>query len=128
MKHLSVEAALARIEEEHPEFEDDGLSFFPDWIYRRWKLGNAGRIHDWRYCSRCHPAGSMNQAARSEADADIRRHARELLPWWLRLTPYILGLGTHLGGGTSAWNSCGPKSDERCRHNIEMPTWMKALG
>lgn len=127
-KSMDVEAFLARIDKEFPDFIDDGLSFFPDWIYRRWKLRKAGRIHDWHYCSRCHPAGSMNQAQRALADAYLRWHSQTLLPWWLWLTPYVLFAGVHLGGGVSAWNSCGSSSGKRCRHNIEMPKWMATLG
>lgn len=117
------------INERFPDFVDDGLSGgFPDWLYGRHNLAVAGRVHDWHYCTRCHQQGTMNQAHRSFADRALRTHARELLPWWLRVAPWVLYLGVRIGGGGSAWNSCGPSRGERCRHNIEQPTWMRALG
>jgi hypothetical protein len=39
-----------------------------------------------------------------------------------------LYFGVRIGGGGSAWNSCGPSRGDRCRHNIEQPGWMRALG
>ena len=42
------------IQQEYPDFQDDGLSFFTDWIYNRWNLRLAGRVNDWFYCGRCH--------------------------------------------------------------------------
>lgn len=110
-----------------PDFRDSGLSFFPDWIFRRWSLGLAGRVHDWHYCSRCHRAGSMTWGAKGFADRALRKHARDLLPWYLNLTPLILHIGVRLGGNSS-WDSCGPDAGEWCRHNIEKPVWMQAFG
>ncbi len=130
MKEIKpVQHYLEVIRNEHANFLDDGLSGgFPDWLYYRFRLGLAGRVHDWHYCSRCHPQGTMNQAARRFADRALIAHARELLPWWLPLAPIILYLGVRLGGGTSAWNSCGSTRGDRCRHNITQPVWMQALG
>ncbi len=119
----------AIIQDDFPGFEDDGLSGgFPDWLYARHHLSLAGRVHDWHYCSRCHPQGTMNQAHRAFADTALRVHARELLPWYLRIAPWLLYAGVRIGGGGSAWNSCGPTRGERCRHNIETPAWMKIRG
>lgn len=119
---------LIKIDKGWPGFRDDGLSGgFPDWIYGRWNLRLAGRVHDWHYCGRCHRAGTMNQAHRKFADRALRQHARELLPWWLSLAPLILYAGVRFGGGGSAWNSCGPDQGELCRHNVPQPDWMLAL-
>jgi len=118
---------LQLIDTKYAGFKDDGLSNFPDWIYSRWGLWRAGRVHDWGYCTRCHRIGTMNQKARRRADRALRQHARELLPWWLNLAPLVLFWGVRVGGGTKAWNSCGYHEGERCRHNIERPAWQVAL-
>lgn len=124
----SVLFYLQEIEDSTPEFVDDGLSGgFPDWIYARHNLRMAGRVHDWHYCTRCHRVGTMNQAHRKFADRALRKHARELLPWYLNVAPLILYAGVRLGGGGSAWNSCGTTRGERCRHNIARPDWMHPL-
>jgi hypothetical protein len=140
---------LDRIMEKTPAFKDDGLSFFPDWIYKyilHLSLTPAGRIHDWHYCARCHDIGSMSQKARLFADLALRVHAKEILRTprpttnrflrWVRfvraryprLAPRILYRGVRIGGGANAWNSCGNTRGELCRHNMPMPAWMKALG
>jgi hypothetical protein len=127
-KRRDVAHFLILIGKHHPGFEDDGLSFFPDWIFRHWNLCKAGRIHDWHYCSRCHAAGTMNQTRRDLADKYIKQHARELLPWLLRPISHLLRGGVFIGGGIRAWNSCGPSAGDRCRHNMKQPVWMVALG
>ena len=119
---------MSQIDKLYPDFKDDGLSGgFPDWLYERWELWKAGRVHDWHYCSRCHPAGTMNQEHRRRADRLLRQHARELLPWYLQLAPILLYWGVRIGGGNSAWNSCGPIEGQRCRHNMILPQWMKVM-
>jgi hypothetical protein len=110
---------------DYPDFEDDGLSGgFPDWMYKKWLLGLAGRVHDWNYCTRCHKAGSMTDPKKKWADKALRKHARELLPWYLCLAPIVLYVGVRVGGGFGSWDSCGPEEGDRCRHNIEQPQWM----
>ena len=118
---------LMWIATEFPSFKDDGLSFFPDWIYARWGLWRAGRVHDWLYCGRCHPMGTMDQRARRFADRALRQHARELLPWWLSIAPLALYFGVRVGGGGKAWNSCGYYAGELCRHNQPRPNWQYSL-
>jgi hypothetical protein len=126
-KPKKLDYYLTQIAQLWPGFEDDGLSWFPDWIYRRWELHLAGRVHDWHFCSRCHLAGSMTRGAEKFANRAIRKHSRELLPWWIRATPFILYYGVKFGAH-NAWDSCGPHAGERCRHNIKKPAWMRALG
>jgi len=114
-----------------PDFVDDGLSGFPDWIYRlilRHNLTPAGRVHDWHYCTRCHRRGTMNQAHRKFADMALLEHVKELLHWHGWVTPWVLYFAVRWFGGGSAWNSCGDTQGERCRHNMRQPTWMRALG
>lgn len=144
-----LEFYLAKIDTETPDFKDDGLSCFPDWIYRyilRFNLTPAGRVHDWHYCARAQPQGTMNQKRRLFVDVALREHAREIIRHPVptdnrflrfvrrvrcrvpRLAPWILYRGVRWFGGTSAWNSCGPTKGERCRHNLQMPGWMRALG
>jgi hypothetical protein len=120
----NVDWYIFRITREVPEFEDDGLSYFPDWMYRRWELSISGRVHDWHYCTRCHRAGSMTDQAKRFADKALRQHARELLPWYLNLAPIVLYVGVAVGGGFGSWDSCGPEEGFWCRHNIEQPDWM----
>ena len=116
---------IYRITIETPDFEDDGLSGgFPDWMYRRWELSIAGRVHDWHYCTRCHKAGSMTDQSKRFADKALRKHARELLPWYLNLAPIVLYVGVYVGGGFGSWDSCGTEVGDRCRHNITQPDWM----
>jgi hypothetical protein len=110
---------------EFPDFEDDGLSGgFPDWAYRRWHLWKSGRVHDWHYCTRCHKAGSMTDPAKKFCDLALRVHARKLLPWYIRLAPWVLYIGVSVGGGFGSWDSCGVEEGDRCRHNIKQPDWM----
>ena len=117
---------LTQIAQLWPEFVDDGLSGgFPDWLYARHDLWIAGRIHDWHYCSRCHPEHAMNQAHRMAADLLLLKHSKELLPWYLQVAPYVLYFGVRWFGGNAAWDSCGPTRGARCRHNILLPDWME---
>jgi len=123
-----VDYYLAKIELEFPGFEDDGLSGgFPDWVYAGYRLSDAGRVHDWHYCSRAHKRGTMNQEHRLFADLALRQHARELLPWYLGFAAFVLYFGVRWGGGKAAWNSCGPSVGTLCRHNLAAPRWMAAL-
>ena len=116
---------IYRITRKNPDFVDDGLSGgFPDWMYRRWELSIAGRVHDWHYCTRCHKAGSMTDQSKKFADKALRKHARELLPWYLNLAPVVLYVGVYVGGGFGSWDSCGTEVGDRCRHNITQPDWM----
>jgi hypothetical protein len=123
-----IDYYLTTIAKLTPDFTDDGLSFFPDWIYRlvlRHDLAPAGRVHDWHYCTRCHRSGGMNQARRKFADLALRRHARELLHGHFHVAPLVLYAGVRWFGGGEAWNSCGPTRGERCRHNMRAPSWMR---
>ena len=113
------------ITREWSDFEDDGLSGgFPDWMYRRWELSICGRVHDWHYCTRCHKAGSMTDKSKKFADKALRKHARELLPWYVKVAPIVLYIGVYVGGGFGSWDSCGSEEGDRCRHNIKQPDWM----
>jgi len=133
----TVQICLDRIIAEHSEFLDDGLSGgFPDWMYRRYRLGKrAGRVHDEGYCTRCHKAGSMTKDQQEYLDHQLKTHADECLPWWLPIAPIILFLGVKIGGGGS-FDTCGAnprdatdeqKADGLCRHNMQMPDWMRNL-
>jgi len=119
---------LDKIVDEAPEFRDDGLSGgFPDWLYGRFDLRLAGRVHDWHYCTRAQPRDSMNQAARLFADRALRRHARDLLPWYAQIAPLVLYYGVRWGGGGAAFDSCGPTRGARCRHNLQPPPWFRLV-
>jgi hypothetical protein len=125
-----VDYYLTTISTLTPDFVDDGLSWFPDWIYKyilRHNITPAGRVHDWHYCSRCHRRGAMDQAHRTFADKALRVHARELLHGHFRIAPLVLWMGVRWRGGGSAWNSCGRTRGTRCRHNMLMPGWMRQL-
>lgn len=66
----------------------------------------------------------MTDKAKRFADKALRVHAKELLPWYLRISPNILYVGVFVGGGFGSWDSCGPEEGDRCRHNIKQPDWM----
>jgi hypothetical protein len=124
-----VDFYLNFINQISPDFLDDGLSCFPDWIYRyllKHNVSPAGRVHDWHYCSRCHPSGTMDQTRRKQADRLLRLHVRELTHGHFRLTPWVVWLAVRRYGVNRAWNSCGPNRCARCRHNMRMPEWMEA--
>ena len=124
-------AILAEIDRTTPGFSDDGLSLFPDrWFGFDFKW--AGRIHDWEYCSRAHPAGAMGVRAKKRADRRIGRLVRAALPWRWKVLGTVVRLGVWRGGYGS-YNSCGPvpygATDEQlvgglCRHAILRPDWM----
>lgn len=104
-------------------FKDDGCSNSPDDLWG-FDFGWACRIHDWRYCTRCHPAGSRDYEHRQRADRELRENLRTSLPWRWRWVSWIYWRGVQAGGGFDAWNSCGPEDGDRCRHNRKMPRWM----
>ena len=78
--------AAALLAEIPDSFIDDGCSNSPDsiWGFRfRW----ACRIHDWRYCSRAHAAGTMHYANKMVADDELYDFIGSSLPWrwrWVR--------------------------------------------
>ncbi len=114
----------ARLLQDIPDvFTDDGCSNAPDAIFG-FRFDWACRIHDWRYCSRCHPAGTMHYANKQTADHELSNHMGATLPWRWRWVRRIYLRGVQAGGGFDAWNSCGPEDGEFCRHNIELPPWM----
>ena len=110
--------------EEIPEhFLDDGCSNSPDRIFGfdfRWSC----KIHDWRYCGRCHPAGTMHYQNKLTADQELRENLKASLPWRWRWVSRVYWRGVQIGGGFDAWNSCGPENGDACRHGIARPTWM----
>ena len=123
------------------DFKDDGCSNSPDGFLMvvskrrglRWLKRFARsfkpycRLHDARYCSRVNPAGTMNQRARTFADKELGRNIRGVLPFSLQWLGWGYFRATSEFGGRRAWNSCGPASGERCRHNLPMPQWMADL-
>lgn len=113
-------------------FLDDGLSSFPDSLLG-WSIRSAGRAHDFLFCSRCHPAGTMDNEWRENADWRIGQWVKAKLPFGLRLIGYAVFAGVYVGAG-HAFDSCGknPKNANAgqlaaglCRHNINKPDWMK---
>ena len=104
-------------------FVDDGCSNARDSIFG-FDFRFACRIHDHAYCTRRWPAGHMTQAHRRVADENLGMMIRAVLPrrwrwvgWWYRR-------GVHLGGGVSAFDSCGPTQGDLCRHGMSKPEWM----
>jgi hypothetical protein len=129
---LPPELALELLERIPDEFNDDGCSHSPDrlWWFGWWWFRWACRIHDWRYCGRCHAPGSMNQTARRWADTELGLFIRlSVPPWaWPVATLYRVTVRRH--GGRSAWHSCGPYTWSEdpaglCRHGIARPDWME---
>ena len=112
-----------KLEQIPDEFVDDGCSNVRDG-FLGWNFRPACRAHDADYCTRLWPAGAMTQAHRTVADRDLRDGIKAMLPWRYRWVGWCYRLGVHLGGGVSAFDSCGPTSGGRCRHNMPMPQWM----
>ena len=112
---------------EIPEhFRDDGCSSSPDDLFGfdfRW----ACRIHDWRYCTRCHPAGSMTWQRKNDADGELKENIRTSLPWRWRWVRFLYHRAVFIGGNFGAYDTCGPEAAECCRHGMAMPGWMRAL-
>jgi hypothetical protein len=109
-----------------PDFVDSGCSNAPDSIFGR-PIAWACRIHDWRYCTRAHPAGAMTQRWRQDADRELGANVRGSLPFALRWVGWVYWRATHRFGGDDAFDSCGPEVGERCRHNLARPAWMGGI-
>ena len=105
------------------EFVDDGCSNSPDGWFG-FDLRFACRIHDWRYCGRCHRAEFMDQARRHRADAELERNIQSVLPWRWRWVGWFYLRAVHVAGGIEAWDSCGLEEGELCRHRMPLPPWM----
>lgn len=112
---------LAEIPE---EFVDDGCSTAPDALFG-FRLGWACRIHDWMYCTRAWPAGTMDQHHRKHADDLLGEMIRQALPWRWRFVGWIYRAAVRRHGGHAAFDSCGGEAGERCRHNLPRPGWME---
>ena len=125
-------------------FTDDGCSNSPDgfflWAKKlskrrgfRWLRGLVRsfrwccKIHDWRYCTRCHPPGSMTKGAQTYADKELGWNVRSVLQFFVKWYGWMYWKVTSELGGRRAWDSCGPASGELCRHGMPMPEWMVKL-
>lgn len=105
------------------EFQDDGCTNAPD-AWFGFELRWACRIHDWRYCSRCHRAEFMGQSNRHRADAELARNVQSALPWRWRWVGWIYLRTVDQFGGVDAWDSCGFEALDRCRHGMALPPWL----
>lgn len=105
-------------------FQDDGCSAAPDRLFRR-DLNWACRIHDWWWCTRCHPKGSMTQSWRKAGDALLASFIRQALTDHpLRGLAYL----AYRWGpwfGRNGFDTCGSEVGTYCRHNIPRPSWMR---
>lgn len=108
------------------EFGDDGCSNAPDSIFWR-SIKWCCRIHDWRYCSRCHSPVAMTRRGRAYADKELGWNVRSALPFTTRWAGWFYYRATARFGGMEAWNSCGPGAGLLCRHGMEVPEWMADL-
>jgi hypothetical protein len=116
------------------EFEDDGCSRSLDGTFRvswRWVC----KIHDWRGCTRAHPAGALTLDKMHEGNAELW-HWMGALPVYVRPARWVYYAVLARVNGDVAWDSCGPKPlgvtyarhrrEGLCRHGMAMPDWMKA--
>jgi len=104
-------------------FKDDGCSNSLDSLFGfvfKW----ACRIHDWMYCTRSHPAGTMTWGYKVLADNLLKRYMRASLPLRWRWVRYGYKSAVFLFGGFGSFDSCGPKAGKLCRHNMPQPPWM----
>lgn len=114
-------AILAGIPE---RFVDDGASHAPDSVGST-NLRPVFRIHDWMYCTRCHPPGTMTGEWRKKADADMKLFMGLGLPWYSRWVRRVYYWAVKkFGGRYEIFDSCGPEAGDFCRHNMPMPLWM----
>ncbi len=98
-------------------FRDDGCSNAPDSVFGfrfRWVC----RLHDWRYCTRCHPPGVLTQGWRHMADRELRSFISASLPWRWRWLKWAYYGGVWWAGGIEAFDSCGRDVGDFCRHGI----------
>lgn len=105
-------------------FVNDGCTNAPDTLFG-FELGWACRIHDWRYCTRCHPAGTMTAGHRRRADAELGANVRAALPWRWRWVGWVYRTAVWRYAGISAFDSCGPSAGLKCRHHMPIPRWMR---
>lgn len=105
-------------------FIDDGMTAFPDNLFG-WKLAAYGRVHDWLYCSRSHPRGTMSKKHRRLADKVLRSALAAEAPRGLRWIPRLVFRAVRMFGAPS-YDSCGPDRGELCRHGMRIPVWMEA--
>ena len=125
-------AVLARIPD---HFVDDGCSNSPDsWFGFNFRW--ACRIHDWRYCTRCHAPGTMTYNAKLVAEDEIKDNIKASLPLRWRWVRFVYYGAVFTLGGFGAFDTCGRRpagaSDGQleaglCRHGMPMPEWMKGL-
>lgn len=108
------------------DFNDDGCSNSPDSIFGfdfKW----ACRIHNWSFCTRCHPPGTRTYAAEAQANIRLKRHIDAALPFRWSWVKYVYYTAVWRYGGMGAFNSCGPEAGFRCRHGQVQPKWMRDL-
>lgn len=113
-------------------FVDDGCTNAPDSLFGfdlRW----ACRIHDWEFCTRCHPPGSMTLQAMYDANDRLRRFVGESLPWRWGWIKHVYYAAVVRFAGDYSWDSCGYRpvgaSEDQlkkglCRHGMESPIGM----
>ena len=106
-------------------FVDDGCTSSPDGWFGfdfRW----ACRIHDWLYCTRAHPAGTMTYEWKVKADHALSEFIRASLPLRWRWVRWVYEGMVLFAGGWGSFDSCGPEVGKRCRHGLRAPWWMLA--
>ena len=112
-------------------FYDDGCSRAPDsWF--GFDFGWACRIHDWGYCTRSHPRGTMTPGYKVAHDHLLGVFVSASLPsMWKWIGP--LYKATVLAVGFNSYHTCGvpPKGArprqvdaDLCRHDMPRPDWM----
>lgn len=106
-----------------PLFRDDGCSRAPDRLFGA-SLTPACRVHDFWYCTRVWPAGTLTQAHRHKADEFLGLSVRALLPFGVGWIGWLYWRAVHWWGGTAAFDSCGLEAGTFCRHGIKAPWWM----
>ena len=104
-------------------FISDGFSNSPDKLFG-FDFTWACKIHDWSYCSRCHNAGTRTHASKTQADARLKRHIDESLPFRWSWVKYVYHTAVWRYGAMGSFNSCGPEAGFRCRHGQTQPEWM----
>lgn len=119
-RHEVLVELQRRLDQIPPLFADDGCSGVADWWFGS-DLRPACRVHDFWYCTRGWPAGTLDQAHRHDADAFLGRSVRALLPLGLGWIGWFWTWFVHRYGGDESYDSCGPEAGKLCRHRLFWP-------
>lgn len=101
------------------EFRDDGCTWWFDSLFG-YDIRHICRVHNYFYCSRTQPPGSMTPENKDKVDRELSDEISKVLPWWLDWTAGPVYRAVYMWG-SMAYDTCKPDAGERCRHNMLWP-------